>query len=240
MPLQSVIEAVYPPGCIGCDAPMAAMGGLCPSCWPETRFLRGLVCDTCGVPLPGQDTGESLQCDDCLTVARPWMRGRATLAYSGVGRRLVLALKHGDRTDLIPTLAKWSEPVLAPFLDPETVLVPVPLHWTRLLRRRFNQAALLALALGRTAGAAVQTQALVRARRTVSLEGHSRTERFATLADAIAPHPKLGGGLAGRPVVIVDDVMTSGATFAAATEAALTAGAARVDVLALARVVKDA
>lgn len=240
MAVQSLLSAIYPPSCLACEEPTEAVGGLCPGCWGDTHFLRGVLCSGCGAPLLGEaDPDEDLRCDDCLRVARPWDRGRAAVAYAGVGRRLVLGLKHGDRTDLAPDLARWMVQAAGDMLDGDPFIVPVPLHWTRLFRRRYNQAGLLAQAIARQAGLTAVPDALIRVRRTPPLEGKDRAARFKTLLETIAPHPRRGSVLAGRAVVIVDDVMTSGATFAAATEAAHAAGASRVSVLALARVVKD-
>ena len=240
MRLQSVIRAIYPPQCVACDAQTDDDFGLCASCWKETQFIGGLVCDTCGTPLPGEDHGEIVQCDDCMTIARPWDKGRSVLVYNGVGRRLVLGLKHGDRTDLAPTAARWMAQKLAyyPLLD--TVIVPVPLHWVRLIRRRYNQSALLAQELAKVMNLPVCVDALLRSKKTNALEGHSRDARFSELSGAIIPNPKRVDQIAGKQVILVDDVMTSGATLAASAEAAHAAGAANVSIVTLARVVKDA
>ena len=238
MCLQSVIRAIYPLACVSCDAPVEGAQGLCADCWSDTTFLSGLTCDTCGAPLPGQDDGTTAQCDDCLTIARPWTKGRAVLAYEGVGRRLVLALKHGDRTDLVPTFAEWMARKGAEIAHPETVMVPVPLHWTRLVRRRYNQAGLLAQAVARSLDRTVCVDAVLRPKRTAALDGHSRDQRFAALDRAITGNAKRARVIADRPVLLVDDVMTSGATLAAASEALHSLGAADVSILTLARVVK--
>ncbi|MEM9787101.1 MAG: double zinc ribbon domain-containing protein [Pseudomonadota bacterium] len=240
MRLQSVIRAIYPAQCVACDGQTEAEFGLCGPCWRETQFIGGLVCDTCGTPLPGDDTGETVQCDDCMTIARPWDRGRAALIYSGIGRRLVLGLKHGDRTDLARPAAIWMARNARPLLRDDTVLVPVPLHWVRLARRRYNQAALLVHALGKELQRPVCADALLRSKKTQALEGHSRDARFQTLSGAIVPHPKRIDVIKGKSVLLVDDVMTSGATMAASAEAARAAGAANVSIVTLARVVKDA
>ena len=239
MRLQSVIHAIYPPQCIVCDALTTDDHGLCGTCWADTVFLSGLVCDTCGVPLPGDEPEAGVQCDDCLTIARPWGQGRAVFAYSGVGRRLVLGLKHSDRTDLVPSVARWmvQRTREMPMLDP--VLVPIPLHWTRLVKRRYNQSAMLAKAMGALMDRPVCGDALLRPKRTKYLDGHTREARFATLVDAIAPNTKRAADIAGRNVLLVDDVMTSGATLAASTEAVKMLGAANVSIVTLARVVKD-
>ncbi len=240
MRLQSVIRAIYPAQCVACDAQTEAEFGLCGPCWRETKFIGGLVCDTCGTPLPGEDRGEIVQCDDCMTIARPWDRGRAALIYTGIGRRLVLGLKHGDRTDLARPAAMWMTRVARPLLQDDTVLVPVPLHWVRLARRRYNQAALLVHALGKALERPVCADALLRPKKTQPLEGHNRDARFAALSGAIAPNPKRTDIVNGRSVLLVDDVMTSGATLAASAEAARAAGATNVSIVTLARVVKDA
>ncbi|TKA95662.1 ComF family protein, partial [Cereibacter changlensis] len=100
MGLQAALRLLYPPQCLTCDALVTTDFGLCGPCWRETPFITGLVCDLCGTPLPGEDPGHAVHCDDCLTLARPWARGRAALLYKDNGRRIVLALKHGDRLDL--------------------------------------------------------------------------------------------------------------------------------------------
>ncbi|WP_223163094.1 double zinc ribbon domain-containing protein [Roseivivax sediminis] len=238
--LQTAIRLIYPPACLACGGRVDSDFGLCGPCWTETPFITGLVCDACGTPLPGEGDRDRALCDTCLRVARPWARGRAAMLYSGSARRMVLALKHGDRHDIARPGADWLARSAAPLLTPDTVIVPVPLHTLRLLRRRYNQSALLALALGRQTGCTVLADALVRTARTPSLDGKTREERFAALDGTIRVTRSRRDRIAGRPVLIVDDVMTSGATFAAATEAMHEAGATEVCVAALARVGKDA
>jgi predicted amidophosphoribosyltransferase len=236
--MQSVIRAIYPAQCVACEALTEAEHGLCGDCWRDTWFIHGTCCDSCGMPLMG--AGDDLQCDDCMVIARPWEKGRAALVYKDMGRRLALGLKHGDRLDLVPSLAAWMAHAGRDFISPDSLLVPVPLHWTRLFKRRYNQAAELAKGVARGTGADVCGDALHRPKRTKALDGHTRDARFAALQGAIVPHLRRGALMKGRDVVLVDDVMTSGATFAACAEAALAAGAQSVCVLALARVVKDA
>jgi ComF family protein len=204
----------------------------------ETSFLTGLVCDQCGVPLPGQDITECARCDSCLSSPPPWRRGRAALAYSGQGRRLVLALKHGDRLDLVRPMARWMAGAAQPLLQPEAVIVPVPLSGRRRMRRRFNQAAALGNAMAEELALQSLPDLLSRRRHSPPQEGMGREERFENQKNAIVPGRTARERLAARPVLLVDDVMTSGATLAAATEACYASGACRVDVLALARVVE--
>ncbi|EEW24916.1 ComF family protein [Rhodobacter ferrooxidans] len=240
MRLQAALHLVYPPQCLSCDALVTTDFGLCSKCWRETPFITGLVCDKCGTPLPGEDPGNAVHCDDCLTIARPWVQGRAALLYKGNGRRLVLALKHGDRLDLAKPAAGWMRQAAAPLLHPDMLVAPVPLHWLRLLKRRYNQAALLSGALAKAADLAHCPDLLIRRRNTDSQEGRDRDGRFANLVGAFRVNPARDWQIAGRRVLLVDDVMTSGATLAACTEACLAAGATEVSVLALARVAKDA
>lgn len=240
-PLQSALRLIYPPRCTVCGELVDSDFGLCGPCWRDTPFIFGQVCDLCGLPLPaGPDAAGVAHCDECLAMPRPWGAGRAAVCYDGNGRKLVLALKHGDRQDMVRPAAVWMARAAQPLLRRDTLIAPVPLHWLRLLGRRYNQAALLARAVGQQVDRPVCPDLLIRPQATPSLGGRGRDARFATLAGAIRVHPRRRDRLAGRPVLLVDDVMTSGATLAAATDACLDAGAARVDILTLARAGKDA
>lgn len=237
--MQAALRLVYPAQCLMCDTLVEEDFGLCPSCWRDTAFVSGLVCDACGTPLPGEDPGHAVLCDDCLALARPWDRGRAAFLYRDKGREIVLALKHGDRLDLARPAARWLLRAAQPLLRPGMLVAPVPLHWLRLLRRRYNQSALLSAGLARLAGLDHIPDLLRRRRRTPTQDGRTREGRFANLADAIDVAPRHAAALAGRSVLIIDDVMTSGATLAAAAEACRAGGAAEVSVAVLARVAKD-
>jgi ComF family protein len=238
--LQAALHVLYPPQCISCGELVTSDFGLCGACWRETPFIVGLVCDRCGVPLPGGEAQEIAVCDDCMAVARPWGQGRSALVYRDNGRSLVLALKHGDRMDLARPAAAWLMQAAGPVIRPDMLVVPVPLHWFRLFRRKYNQAALLSKALAGLAGLGHCPDALVRKRTTGSQEGRTRDGRFANMADAFRVPKSRAGLVEDREILLVDDVMTSGATFAAATEALFAAGARSVDVVSLARVAKDA
>jgi ComF family protein len=238
MGLQGALQLLYPPQCISCSAPVQSDFGLCADCWRETPFISGLVCDQCGTPLPGQDAEERALCDDCTMLARPWERGRAALMYDENGRRLVLALKHGDRMDLARPAADWMLKAARPILKPGMLVVPVPLHWMRLFWRRFNQAALLSRNIAKAAGLEHCPDALTRKRSTGNQDGKTRDARFSNLVGAFAVPKSRASSIRDREILLVDDVMTSGATFAAASEALFAAGARSVSVLGLARVAK--
>ena len=240
MGMQAALQVIYPPQCLACDTFVTSDFGLCAHCWRDTPFVVGAVCDKCGTPLPGTDDGQPLHCDDCLRLARPWAQGRCAMLYRDKGRKMVLALKHGDRLDLAKPAAGWILRAAQPILRPGMLVAPVPLHWTRLFRRRYNQSALLSAALAKAAGLEHCPDLLIRRRRTATQDGRDREGRFRNVVDAIAANPRRAARMVGRHVLIIDDVFTSGATLGAAAEACLAAGADEVSVAALARVAKDA
>lgn len=234
---QTAIQALYPPQCVSCGARVGSDFGLCGPCWRDTPFIEGLCCDSCGTPLPGESDDVEI-CDECRKIARPWERGRAAFLYRDIGRKLVLALKHGDRHDIVRPAGLWLARAAKPLLSEATLIAPIPLHWTRLLKRKFNQSALLAQSLARQVDRPVCPDLLVRSKRTEGLEGKGMDARFETLSGAIQAHPKRRHRMIGRDVLLVDDVMTSGATLAAAAEACRAAGARNVSAVTLARVAK--
>lgn len=180
-------------------------------------------------------------CDTCMKTARPWAAGRAAFLYSGTGRKLVMALKHGDRQDIAQPAGLWMARAARSLkLQEDALLVPVPLHWRRQLKRTFNQSALLARALSKELCLPFHDGILRRTRATASLQDISYKDRFETVNAAFAPARGAADLAAGRTLVLVDDVMTSGATLAACTKALHAAGAKRVCVLALARAARHA
>ena len=190
--------------------------------------------------MPGLADGHRIECDDCMAAPRPWQDGRAALLYDGKARSLVLALKHGDRPELARPAARWMEQAGRPLFREGMLIAPVPLHWSRLLKRRYNQSALLAQHLGRQTGLEVCPDLLVRRVRTPVLDGKTAAERAETLSGAIVAHPKRRHWLQGRDVLLVDDVMTSGATLSACARVCRASGANHIFVLTLARVAKNA
>lgn len=236
--LQSTLAAIYPPRCLGCGNTVDSDFGLCGTCWSQTHFIGGSSCNACGTPLPGDVAETGIKCDGCMRYPPPWDQGRAALAYAGMGRRLVLGLKHGDRQEIARPAASWMRMSVQDILSEKTLIVPVPLHWLRLAKRRYNQSALIARNLAEQTGCDWCPDLLERPVRTVSLDGKNREERREILQGAIRVNPRRRHRIVGRPVLIVDDVMTTGATLAACAEACRASGAGQVCVSVLARAFK--
>ena len=236
---QTAVSLIYPPRCLGCGGQVDSDFGLCGSCWGATPFIGGSICDCCGTPLPGDNQGDKLKCDECMITPRSWTSGRAALLYKDNARRLVLALKHGDRQEIAEPASRWMANAIQDLPLKDMLIAAIPLHWTRLLKRRYNQSALLAQGIARHTGLPVCPDLLQRPRRTQSMDGLTKEVRFTSVKGAIRVHPRRRHRIIGRPVLIVDDVMTSGATFSSATDACLAAGSGPVYVVSLARVTKD-
>jgi ComF family protein len=227
-----LLDALLPPRCLACGEEVAEPGLLCGPCWSAITFLGPPHCACCGLPFAFENA-PGLLCGSCAGGRPEFDRARAVMRYDDASRGLVLSFKHGDRTDAAPAYGLWLRRAGAELLDDADGLVPVPLHWTRLFLRRYNQAALLADALRRAGGPPVLPDLLVRRRRTPS-QGHlGRLARARNVRSAFAL--KRGADIAGRRLVLVDDVMTTGATAAECARVLKRAGAARVDVLTLAR-----
>ncbi|TAN71195.1 MAG: ComF family protein [Magnetospirillum sp.] len=232
-----MIDALLPPLCLSCHVPVGEPGTLCPDCWSKVVFLAPPFCCVCGLPFEF-DPGAGACCGACLREPPRFGRARAVFRYDDASRALILRFKHGDRLEGVPAFARWMARAGADLLAEADLLVPVPLHRWRLLSRRYNQAALLAMGLtARTAVAAVP-DLLIRCRHTKS-QGHmNRAGRHGNVAGAFRVAERHRAVLAGKRVVLIDDVLTSGATVEECARVLLRAGAAGVDVLTLGRVVR--
>ncbi|PZQ52605.1 MAG: amidophosphoribosyltransferase [Rhodovulum sulfidophilum] len=246
-PLRSLgaalIDLLYPPRCLACGGMTDGARGLCGPCWRDTHFITGAACLSCGAPLTGAATGLVALgadgadiCDGCRRHPPAWDRGAAAVLYTGAARRAVLAFKHGDRLDMRDALAGWMAQAGRPLFASADLIAPVPLHWRRLLTRKYNQSAELARALARHADRPAVLDLLTRQRATRPQEAMDRRARARNQAGAFAVPPRHAARIAGKGVLLVDDVLTSGATLSACAEALRVAGAARIDVLVLARV----
>jgi ComF family protein len=208
--------------------------GLCPACWSKLSFIAKPYCPRLGIPFV-YDPGPGILSMQAIADPPAYQRARAAVRYDDVARQLVHAFKYGDRLDLGPLLGRLMAQAGGELLSEADALVPVPLHWQRLWTRRFNQSAALAEAISRESGVAVTYAALKRVKATVQQVGLSRTERATNVQGAF--HAGDRSAVAGRRLILVDDVLTSGATTDACARALLRAGAAQVDVLVFARVV---
>ena len=227
------LDLLLPPQCVTCDQPVEASGQFCQACFAQTSFITAPLCPRCGAPF--EAAGEAA-CFSCRADPPPWGAARAALRYDDGARRILLPFKYGDRVEAARALAPLMARAGGTLLAAADLLIPVPLHRRRLLARRYNQAALLARALTRLSGRPAVLDALQRVKSTQPLAELSPAKRAAELAGAIRVRPGRREIVADARVLLIDDVLTSGATARACTEALLAAGAAGVDVLAAARV----
>jgi ComF family protein len=228
---------LLPPHCAACENPVEAQGQLCSACFGRTQFITAPFCVRCGVPFSSvEQGGDEHICPACRARPPVFREARAALRYDDQARRLILPLKHGDRVELAAILSPMMGRAGAVLLARADVLVPVPLHRRRLFERKYNQAAVLAFGVGRLAERPVLPDALIRTRRTAPLDDKSPDERAQEVAGSCRVRPSRQAKLAGRTVLLIDDVMTSGATTNACATALLEAGASAVDVLVAARV----
>lgn len=234
-----LIDALLPPLCLRCGEIVAEPGALCAACWPVLSFIAPPYCACCGVPFAGE-TGPAALCADCLRRRPVFRHARAALVYDAHSRRLVLPFKHGDRTDMAKACARWMNQAGAELIAQAELIAPVPLHWRRLLLRRYNQAGLLARIVSRDSQAKLVPDLLRRRRWTGSQAGLAARERRRNVRLAFDVHPRWTDELEGKSVLLVDDVLTTGATAEACARALRRGGARHVDVLTLARVVRPA
>jgi len=234
---RSTLDLLVPSHCPFCDEIVDAEGLFCARCFRQVEFVTDPVCAICGVMFSyaGQ-AGAGSCCSVCLANSPAFSGTRAAFRYDTHARKLILQLKHADRIEFSRILAFHMTRVGSAQLREAQFLVPVPLSRRRLFQRRYNQAALLASAISRATGVMVLPDGLVRRRATQPLGHKTAAERHAVLRDAFAVNPRRMRDIAGRRVVLIDDVMTSGATANGCAVALKAAGAVSVTVLVAARV----
>lgn len=232
---RAVVDGVLPPRCLNCGATVGEVDALCGPCWAGMTFFAPPWCAVCGLPFP-HPMGDGAICGDCARRTPNWDRARSVLRYDKHSRRLVLMLKHGDHTHLAGAFGQWMRRAGAEVLADADLLVPVPLHWSRLFARRFNQSALLAQAIRAAGGPPVAADWLVRRRRTPSQGTMGPLARARNVRGAFTL--RSDRSVNGKRVVLIDDVLTTGATAEECARILRRAGAAHVGVLVLARAVR--
>ncbi len=232
---RAVVDGVLPPRCLACSAIVDQPDALCAPCWTAMSFFAPPWCAVCGLPFP-YPVGEAAVCAACAGAPPSWDRARAVLRYDRHSRPLVLSLKHGDRTHLAGALGRWMRRAGGEILDGADLILPVPLHWTRLFARRYNQAALLAHAIRAAGGPPVAPDWLVRRRRTPSQGRLGALARARNVRGAFAL--RRGCSVRGKRLVIIDDVLTTGATAEECARVLRREGAAFVGVLTVARALR--
>jgi ComF family protein len=232
--LGAALDLALPRLCAACREPVEGQG-LCPACWSKLSFITRPYCERLGIHFV-YDPGPGILSMEAIADPPAYHRARAAVRFDDISRALVHALKYGDRLDLAPMMGRWLSHAGRDVLAEADALVPVPLHWRRRWARRFNQSAMLAAAISAASGVPIASGALKRVKATVQQVGLSRSERATNVQGAFRVPPEGRGAVAGRRLVLVDDVLTSGATVEGCAWALLRAGVANVDVLVFARV----
>ena len=237
-PLRRFVDSVLPPRCINCRALVDGEAALCAECWPLVEFLTAPVCACCGFPFEYDPGPADMLCAACTARHPAFERARSVLVYGDLSRRLILDFKHGDRTWPAPAFGRWLARAGSGLVADADLAVPVPLHRSRLYARRYNQAAMMALALGRATGLAAQPDLLTRRRPTPPQGRLSPIARRRNVRGAFAVRRGFEAMIREKRILLIDDVLTTGATAEECTRTLLRAGAQAVDVLTLARVVR--
>jgi len=235
---RGLVDTLLPPLCLSCGTMVDQLHALCASCWSAQSFIAPPYCQRCGTPLQTEIATDVLTCAACLARPPRYERARAVFCYDDASRQIILGFKHADRTQAAPAFAAWMARAGAELIAQADIIAPVPLHYRRLLRRRYNQAALLALGIARRSDKPVVVDLLKRLRATPSQAGLGARERRRNVARAVAVNPRRQAALKAKRVLLIDDVLTTGATVDTCVRALKAAGAASVDVLTLARVVR--
>jgi ComF family protein len=237
--LRFILDIALPPLCPSCREPLGQGVGLCAGCWSKLSFIEPPYCTRLGIPFV-YDPGPGLLSMEALANPPAYDRARAAVRYDDIARTLVTGFKYGDRLDLAPMMGRWMARAGRELVSDADALLPVPLHWRRLWARRFNQSAALARAISDVCGVPVLDGTLSRVRATPQQVGLSKTERANNVQGAFRVPADQKINVAGRRLVLIDDVLTSGATVDTCARALLRAGAAHVDVVVFARVVAPA
>jgi len=233
----SVLDALLPQRCLCCGVIVDSAGAICPDCWKGLAFLAEPTCHQCGIPFP-YEMPDGTVCAACTAHPPAFDRARAAFEYDDASRPLITQFKYGDQTDRAPAFGRMLLRVARPLLGVADLIAPVPLHRWRLIARRYNQAALLSSALARESGVPLVIDLMVRRRSTPPQVGMSARARQRNVAGAFSIGPADKAVVADKRVLLVDDVFTTGATVEECAKVLRRAGAAGIDVVTLARVIR--
>lgn len=233
---RALRSALFPPHCFGCLQLLTVPGALCGVCWQTIRFIERPYCEVLGTPFQ-HDLGEGFLSADAIANPPPFRRARAAVGFSGIARRMVQSMKYHDHPELARWMAAWMVRAGRETLRDADIILPVPLHPRRFLSRRFNQSAELARHIARQSQKPFDPAALLRVKLTKQQVGLGMNERHDNVRGAFKVPDEARVRVAGRSILLIDDVYTTGSTVIAATKALKRAGAAHVDVLTFARVI---
>lgn len=233
---HQLLNILLPPRCIACGVQVQEAHNVCGVCWKELEFISDPRCGSCGFPLEeGAKTGS--MCGYCIQHTPPYDAGISILAYNNISKKLISEFKYADRQHGLPRFVQWMSSFGRPVLESADIIAPVPMHWRRMLARSFNQSALLASAIAKKHKISYQPQLLRRVKHIPPQASLTRKQRLKNIKGAFILNARYKGRLKDKHIVLIDDVITTGATMKECAKALKKSGAAKVSFLTLARVV---
>lgn len=232
------LDLIYPPRCPACHHNVSSQGNLCQNCFSKLHVISEPHCMCCGIPF-ALDLGKETLCAECLATPPVFDKARSVWVYNHVSARMIKRLKLEDRPEQLERFAAQLSRIAAPLITTDTIIVPVPMHWRNLLGRRYNASVWLAQGLASRSGAVCDTSLLTRTKRSRHQRGLKRNARLRNIRRAFHVPEAARARLQGKTILLVDDVITTGATAAACARALKDAGAAQVNVVTLAHTVKE-
>lgn len=236
--LNFIIDTIFPPQCDSCGTLLNSNAGLCHKCWSDIDFIEDPKCRICGMPFE-YDMGENVLCASCIQKTPPFDKARSVCKYNDVSRKLVTGFKFHDRIHMNNHLAKWMLRISDELLNESDIIIPVPLHRIRLWKRKYNQSALLAMSVSKMSDKPVIYDFLIRKKNTKAQSGLTFAQRQKNVKGAFILNPKYSSIINEKNILIVDDVMTTGATVLACAKILKRSGAKSVNILTFARTLKD-
>jgi ComF family protein len=235
--LSNILNLIFPPQCLSCKARVPTSGTLCLECWQQVQFITDPMCACCGLPFE-HSIGEHALCGECMNERPIYAHARAAFRYDEYSRKLITSFKYSDHTELAKIYATWLAKAGGELIATSDYIIPVPLHYWRFISRRYNQSALLAQALGKKTGIKYLPTALKRTRHTKAQTGLSKTERSKNVSGAFTLNTRYKSLIKGKNILLIDDVLTTGATINQCSKQLLKSGAMQVNVLTLARTIR--